>query len=104
MSYLTLLGYAGIFLVVIVLFNLLRQALSRNPNEPPVVLHFFPFIGSTISYGIDPYKFFFECRKKVSEDVYSEATMIPKFGTVRGRVHLHFTRKQDDRVPGNQRQ
>jgi sterol 14-demethylase len=54
------------FLVVVVVLNALKQLLFKNPNEPPVVFHWFPIIGSTITYGIDPYKFFFDCRAKVS--------------------------------------
>lgn len=45
--------------------NILNQLLYRNPNEPPLVFHWFPVIGSTISYGLDPYQFFFRCREKV---------------------------------------
>ncbi|KAL1962294.1 hypothetical protein VTN77DRAFT_9837 [Rasamsonia byssochlamydoides] len=50
-----------------VVINVLAQLLFKNPNEPPVVFHWFPFIGSTISYGMDPYKFFFECREKYGD-------------------------------------
>jgi sterol 14-demethylase len=57
----------GAFLVLAVVLNVLNQLLFKNPNEPPVVFHWFPIIGSTITYGIDPYKFFFECRAKVSD-------------------------------------
>lgn len=53
------------FISFFVVINVLRQLLFKNPHEPPVVFHWFPFIGSTISYGIDPYKFFFNCRAKV---------------------------------------
>lgn len=52
-------------LVVAVVTNVLKQLLSRNPREPPVVFHWLPFFGSTVVYGIDPYKFFFRCREKV---------------------------------------
>ncbi|OJJ05362.1 hypothetical protein ASPVEDRAFT_55267 [Aspergillus versicolor CBS 583.65] len=55
------------FLVVAVVLNVLRQILFKNPNEPPVVFHWFPFVGSTISYGIDPYKFFFDARAKYGD-------------------------------------
>ena len=58
------LGLLSVIIIAVVL-NVLRQILFKNPNEPPVVFHWFPFIGSTISYGIDPYKFFFNCRAKV---------------------------------------
>ena len=53
------------FLAIVVVLNVLKQLLFKNPNEPPVVFHWFPVIGSTITYGIDPYAFFFDCRKKV---------------------------------------
>lgn len=53
------------FIVLAIVLNVLHQLLFRNPNEPPVVSHWVPFIGSTITYGIDPYKFFFSCRQKV---------------------------------------
>ncbi|KAI9728936.1 MAG: Lanosterol 14-alpha-demethylase [Chrysothrix sp. TS-e1954] len=55
------------FIAVSVVLNVLYQLLSRNPNEPPVVFHWFPVIGSTISYGIDPYIFFFRCREKYGD-------------------------------------
>lgn len=60
------LGFATV-IVLSVVINVLAQLLFKNPNEPPVVFHWFPFIGNTISYGIDPYKFFFECRRKVRQ-------------------------------------
>lgn len=57
-------GFAA-FLVLSVVLNVLSQVLFQNPNEPPVVFHLFPIIGSTVTYGIDPYKFFFDCKAKV---------------------------------------
>lgn len=56
----------GVILALAVVLNVLNQALFKNPNEPPVVFHWVPIIGSTISYGMEPFKFFFECREKVS--------------------------------------
>lgn len=53
------------FVVLSVVLNVLNQILFKNPNEPPVVFHWLPIIGSTITYGMDPYRFFFECRAKV---------------------------------------
>ncbi|KAF1997978.1 cytochrome P450 [Amniculicola lignicola CBS 123094] len=35
-----------------------------NPNEPPVVFHWIPIIGNTITYGMDPYGFFFRNKAK----------------------------------------
>lgn len=52
-------------LVVAIVTNVLKQLFWRNPREPPVVFHWLPFFGSTVVYGIDPYKFFFRCREKV---------------------------------------
>merc|ERR1711939_1295712 len=57
-------GFAA-FLIVSVVLNGLSQILFKNPNEPPVVFHLFPIIGSTVTYGIDPYKFFFDNKAKV---------------------------------------
>lgn len=51
----------------LILLNVAQQLFFRNPNEPPIVFHLVPFIGSTISYGIDPYKFFFACREKYGD-------------------------------------
>lgn len=59
-------GFAS-FIVLTIVLNVLSQLLFRNPKEPPVVFHWVPVIGSTIAYGIDPYKFFFNCRRKVCE-------------------------------------
>lgn len=63
---LVLLGFAT-FITISILINVARQILFRNPNEPPVVFHWVPIIGSTIAYGIDPYKFFFSCREKYGD-------------------------------------
>jgi len=57
-------GFAA-FLVLAVVLNVLNQLLLKNANEPPVVFHWFPLLGNTIKYGMDPYGFFFECRAKV---------------------------------------
>lgn len=53
------------FVVLSVVVNVAQQLLFKNPNEPPVVFHLFPIIGSTITYGMDPPRFFVENRKKV---------------------------------------
>lgn len=53
------------FLTVSVVVNVAQQLLFKNPNEPPVVFHLFPVIGSTITYGMDPPRFFKENREKV---------------------------------------
>lgn len=56
------------FCALTVLTNVLLQLpIFRNPHEPPLVFHWVPFIGSTISYGMDPFKFFFACREKYGD-------------------------------------
>jgi sterol 14-demethylase len=56
-------GFASFILLAVVL-NVLKQLLFKKPNEPPVVFHWLPVIGSTVTYGMDPYKFFFANQKK----------------------------------------
>lgn len=58
-------GGAFSVLILAIVFNVLNQLLFKNPNEPPLAFHWVPFFGSTVVYGIDPYKFFFSCREKV---------------------------------------
>lgn len=53
------------FIVLAIVINVLSQLLFKNPNEPPLVFHWVPYVGSTIAYGIDPYHFFFHCQRKV---------------------------------------
>lgn len=52
-------------LLLIVAANVAQQLLFKNPNEPPLVFHWFPVIGSTITYGMDPPAFFKANREKV---------------------------------------
>lgn len=41
------------------------QLLPRKANEPPVVFHWLPIVGSAVGYGTDPLNFFAKCREKV---------------------------------------
>lgn len=52
-----------------VLLNVVNQLLkaSSRGSDPPVVFHWIPFIGSTVTYGIDPFKFF-----KTNHDKYGD--------------------------------
>ncbi|KAL7820027.1 cytochrome P450 51B [Trichoderma gracile] len=59
-------GAAG-FVALAVIINVLQQLLFKNPNEPPMVFHWFPFIGSTVIYGMDPPKFFRDNRAKYGD-------------------------------------
>ncbi|KAF3481742.1 cytochrome P450 51 [Arthroderma uncinatum] len=55
------------FIVLSIVINVLLQLLFKDPNQPPVVFHWVPIIGSTVSYGIDPYKFFDDCKAKYGD-------------------------------------
>ena len=39
---------------------------GRTPGEPPLIPYLVPFLGSAISYGVDPFKFFAECCQRVN--------------------------------------
>ncbi|RPA90783.1 cytochrome P450 [Choiromyces venosus 120613-1] len=55
------------FVVLSVIINVLQQLLFKDPTKPPIVFHYFPFFGSTVIYGMDPYKFFFDCQEKYGD-------------------------------------
>lgn len=54
----------SLILLTAIATNVVRQLYFPNPHKPPVVFHLLPFFGSTVTYGIDPFKFFAECRAK----------------------------------------
>lgn len=58
------LGFVA-FVIVSVVLNVAKQILFKNPNEPPMVFHLFPLIGSTVEYGMDPPSFFKKMQAKV---------------------------------------
>lgn len=54
-------------IVLSVAFNVFKQkCLPRDPSLPPLVFHYFPIIGSAVTYGMDPYTFFEKNRELVS--------------------------------------
>ncbi|KAJ2926833.1 hypothetical protein H1R20_g10257, partial [Candolleomyces eurysporus] len=54
--------------VLAIAVNVLRQLIiPRRASTPPEVFHWIPFLGSAISYGNDPLKFFFDCREKYGD-------------------------------------
>jgi hypothetical protein len=53
------------FVSIAIVLNVLQQLLLKKPNEPPVVFHWIPIIGSTITYGMEPIAFFKRCHEKV---------------------------------------
>lgn len=64
-SVLNIIAAIASLMIIVILTTILQQVLFKDPNEPPVVFHWLPVIGSTVTYGIDPFKFFFDCQKKV---------------------------------------
>ncbi|KAK0542276.1 Lanosterol 14-alpha-demethylase [Tilletia horrida] len=59
---------AGGGLVLAIVLNVLSQLLlPQDRSLPPLVFHYVPIIGSAVTYGIDPYKFFFDCREKYGD-------------------------------------
>lgn len=60
-----LFGYVGATLLAAVALNVARQLFFYKKNEPPMVFHWFPFVGSTVIFGMDPVKFFLGCKQKV---------------------------------------
>lgn len=56
-----------LFVGVAVLVNVMQQVLFKTKDKPPVVFHWFPFIGSTVAYGMNPYGFFFSNRSKYGD-------------------------------------
>ncbi|KAK5999291.1 hypothetical protein QM012_005616 [Aureobasidium pullulans] len=53
--------------MVAILLNVTLQVFFKKMDEPTVVFHWLPFIGSTSSYGVDPYGFFFSNRAKYGD-------------------------------------
>ena len=86
--------------VLAIIVNVLAQLLFKSPNEPPIVFHWVPFFGSTIVYGIDPYKFFFSCREKVQSTAISLGMTVANLGAVRRRIHIRSAWQEDHCVLG----
>ncbi|KAF8307339.1 cytochrome P450 [Clavulina sp. PMI_390] len=53
--------------IVATVLNIVKQLLPQDPNAPPMVWHWFPVIGSTIEYGINPLAFLQRCREKYGD-------------------------------------
>ncbi len=66
-SALDIIAAIAILVMLATLTTVMQQVLFKNPNEPPIVFHWLPVIGSTVTYGIDPFKFFSDCQKKVGK-------------------------------------
>ncbi|OJJ30031.1 hypothetical protein ASPWEDRAFT_55517 [Aspergillus wentii DTO 134E9] len=59
-------GCAAAFVLLLSL-HLLKQTLFKDPLKPPVVFHWIPFLGSTITYGREPLRFFEDCKRKYGD-------------------------------------
>ena len=57
-----------LLMTLVILVNGAKQALFKRRNEPPVVFHWLPFVGSAISYGQEPIRFLNDCQAKVKND------------------------------------
>lgn len=57
------------FFVAIIVTNLLCQLCYRflYPHRAPLVPYLFPWVGSAVTYGMDPYGFFERCRQKYGD-------------------------------------
>jgi sterol 14-demethylase len=91
------------FLVLAVVLNVLNQLLFKNPNEPPVVFHWLPIIGSTVTYGMDPYRFFMENRAKVLAPLSVIGTNADRCLVWR-LFHVHSTWEKDYSISGKKGQ
>ena len=64
----SLLGIAtAAFILLSIVFNVLSQVLFKDPNKPPLVFHWIPWLGNTVAYGMDPYTFYDDCRNKYGD-------------------------------------
>ena len=52
------------------IFSYFKQFAPANRLNPPIVFHWIPIIGSTISYGRDPLKFLAKCRQEVNISIH----------------------------------
>ncbi|KAK1146305.1 Lanosterol 14-alpha-demethylase [Aspergillus melleus] len=60
-------AYAAVSALALIVWNLARQLLLHDKSKPPVVFHWLPFLGNTISYGMQPYSFFLSCQQKYGD-------------------------------------
>jgi hypothetical protein len=64
--------FAQILIIPIILIalsivrHIAQQTLFVNKDEPPLVFSWVPLIGSTVDYGMNPYKFYMKYQKKVN--------------------------------------
>jgi Cytochrome P450 len=54
-------------LALAIFLNIFRQLFLYDRSAPPEVFSLLPVLGSTVRYGIDPFKFFFDCQAKYGD-------------------------------------
>ncbi|KIJ36242.1 hypothetical protein M422DRAFT_76275 [Sphaerobolus stellatus SS14] len=64
LSNLVILFAINLPIIAIAFTTLAQLIIPQNPNEPPVVFHWLPYLGSAIEYGKDPVNFLKKCREK----------------------------------------
>ena len=101
---LALLAGTASLIVLAIVFNVLKQLLLKNPNEPPLVFHWVPLIGNTITYGIDPYQFFFSCRQKVLWRAHCSSDFAADRNLVWRCLYVYPARQEAYGLLGNKRQ
>lgn len=62
---LTIAVYVFSLSAIVIFSTIFQQIFFKSSHRPPVVFHWLPIIGSTVAYGIDPFKFFYDCQAKV---------------------------------------
>ena len=95
MALAALLLRSAALILLIVALHWLSQYLFASKDEPPVVHHWLPFVGSAITYGQDPYAFFFRCREKVRV-VCSDFTSWLTYTIVRRCLLFRASWQEDD--------
>lgn len=91
---------------VSVLLNVLHQVLLRTDSEPPIVFHWIPFLGSNITYGIDPPRFFQDNRAKIGLVSHSFGYRVWSVNgplEVRRYLYVHLAWTENNSVPRNSR-
>ncbi|KIJ52426.1 hypothetical protein M422DRAFT_243211 [Sphaerobolus stellatus SS14] len=63
-SNLVILFVINLPIIAIAVTVLGQLIIPQNPNQPPVVFHWLPYLGSAIEYGKDPINFLEKCREK----------------------------------------
>ena len=58
------------FITIAILLNIVRQLFFYDRNAPPVAFHIVPILGNAVTYGMDPFNFFFSNHEKYG-DVFS---------------------------------